>query len=88
VETEEPDNSNGKVSKAVLFIFAVILIIFSPIISFKLTLIYFNLVDVQQYRDESFKWMLGAYHQSFLVVGIIICLHCMLYFYKSYKSKD
>ncbi|QAA33133.1 hypothetical protein [Clostridium manihotivorum] len=83
---EEPENNNGKISKGFLFILAIVLILFSPIISFKLTLIYFNLVDVQQYSAENFKWMLGAYHQSLLVVGIIICLHCILYFYKSHKS--
>lgn len=67
------------------FIIGIIIILFSTIISYKLTARYFFSNDNGEYNMESFLWMLNAYHYSLLVIGIIICLPCIICWCKSKK---
>jgi hypothetical protein len=68
------------------FIVGVLFILCSPMLSYKLTTIYFIPNGNGQYITEQFNWMLNAYHNSFLFVGGIICVPCILFWYKNYKS--
>lgn len=68
------------------FIMGVLLILCAPMLSFKFTSTYFIPNGNGQYIDEQFIWMLNAYHYSFLLVGGIICLPRILYWYKNFKS--
>ena len=65
------------------FIIGILTILFSTIISHKLTSMYFLPNGNGEYNMEQFLWMLNAYHYSFLLIGIIICLPCIICCFKS-----
>jgi len=85
-ETVEEETFNKIGLTRILLIIGVLLILCSPILSYKLTSTYFIPNGNGQYITEQFTWMLNAYHYSFLFVGGIICLPCILFWYKNYKS--
>jgi len=68
------------------FIIGILIILFSTILSYKLTSMYFFSNDNGEYNMESFLWMLNAYHYSFLIIGIIICVTCIIFWCKSKKE--
>jgi predicted nucleic acid-binding Zn ribbon protein len=70
-----------------LAIIGVLVILFSTLLSYKFTSMYFIPNGNGQYSMEQFIWMLNAYHHSFLLIGIIICLLCIVYWFKEYRSK-
>ncbi|MCB2299910.1 hypothetical protein [Clostridium tagluense] len=82
-EVDEEDKPVKKGSKISQFIMGVLIIICSPVLSHKFTSMYFISNGVVQYNNEQFMWMLKAYQASFLLIAGIICLHCILYWYKN-----
>lgn len=68
------------------FIIGILLVLFSPMLSFYFTSSYFLPNGSGQYINEQFTWMLNAYHYSFLLVGGILWLACILYWFKNYRS--
>lgn len=86
-EVHEELIKENKDFKIIQFIAGILLILCSHMLSYKLTLMYFATNGSGKYRMEDFLWMLKAYHYSFLVVGIIICLPCIIYWYKGNKKE-
>jgi hypothetical protein len=84
VKQEEMPVKNG--SKVRQFIIGVLIILCSPMLSYKLTLMYFVPNGVGQYNNEHFIWMLSSYQYSFLLIGGIICLSCVLHWHKNYEK--
>ncbi|MBU3145412.1 hypothetical protein [Clostridium sp. CF012] len=68
------------------FVIGILIILFSAIMSHKLTSMYFLPNGDGQYNMDEFFWMLNAYHYSFLIIGIIICLPCAICWCKSSKK--
>jgi hypothetical protein len=73
--------------KIIQFIIGVLIILGSTMFSYKLTSMYFTSSGNGQYIMEEFIWMLKAYHYSFLLAGIIICLPCIIYWCKGKKKE-
>ncbi|MBZ9689009.1 hypothetical protein G9F72_022185 [Clostridium estertheticum] len=72
--------------KVFQFIIGILIILFSTIISFKLTSMYFLPNGYGEFSMEQFLWMQNAYHYSFLIIGIVICLPCIICWCKSNKK--
>jgi len=68
------------------FIIGILIILGSARLAYKLTSMYFIPNGNGEYNMEQFLWMLKAYHQSFLLAGIIICLPCIIYWCKVGKK--
>ncbi|MGH4121370.1 MAG: hypothetical protein ACREV6_00220 [Clostridium sp.] len=75
-----------KGSKISQFIMGILMIICSPMLSYKFTSMYFVPNEIGQYNNEQFMWMLKAYQYSLLLIAGIICLPCILYWYKNYEK--
>lgn len=73
--------------KIIQFVVGVLVILFSTILSYKFTAMYFIPNGYGEYNLEKFIWMLNAYHYSLLLIGVIICLPCIVYWCKEHKSK-
>ena len=73
--------------KTIQFIIGILMILGSAMFSYKLTLMYFAPNGSGQYNAEHFIWMLKAYHYSFLLAGIIICLPCVICWCKGNKKQ-
>lgn len=68
------------------FIIGILIILFSTMISYKLTSMYFLENGDGQYIMDQYMWMLNSYQYSFLIIGIIICLPCAICWCKSSKK--
>jgi len=68
------------------FVIGILIILGSTRLAYKLTSMYFIPNGNGEYNMEQFLWMLKAYHQSFLLAGIIICLPCIIYWCKVGKK--
>jgi uncharacterized membrane protein YvbJ len=80
--TEEKMNLN-----IIPFIIGILIILCSAVISYKLTTMHFFSNGNGECNPEEFLWMLDAYHHSFLLIGIIICLPCIICWCKGKKRK-
>ncbi len=76
-----------KVGIIIQFVIGILMILCSPIISYQFTSRYFIPNGDGVYDPDQFMWMLNAYHYSFLLVGSIICLPCIIYWIKKMISK-
>lgn len=91
--TEIPDviEERRTVKAAVLiqFIVGLLIILFSPMISYHFTSGYFTPKGTSflTYDPDQFLWMLNAYHLSLLLAGFIICLPSIIYWIKNIIRK-
>jgi hypothetical protein len=85
-EITEESNTNKNASKIIQFVLGILLVLLTPIISYKLTSMYFIPNGTGQYDNEQFIWMLKAYQYSFLFVGGINCLPYIFHCCKNHKK--
>jgi hypothetical protein len=85
-DKEDPFLKNG--SKLVQLIIGGFIIFLSPILSFKLTKLYFIPNGSESYDNSQFIAMFHAYHYSILLLGALICLPCILFWFKNFKIKQ
>lgn len=69
------------------FILGISIILFSPFMSYQLTTRFFIPNGNGYYDPDQFKWMLSAYHQSFLLIGSLIIFPCLLNWIKNIYTK-
>jgi hypothetical protein len=71
-----PENTSSIKSliKMISFIIGILSILCSPILSYKLTSMFFVPGGNGIYNNDHFMWMLHAYQYSFLLVGGLLCI--------------
>jgi predicted nucleic acid-binding Zn ribbon protein len=85
---EQPEVQEEKEDlKIIQFIIGILIILGSTMFSYKLTSMYFTPHGNGEYITEHFIWMLKAYHFSFILAGLIICLPCIIYWCKGKKKE-
>ncbi|MDF2544625.1 MAG: hypothetical protein K0S47_4343 [Herbinix sp.] len=72
-----------KVGKIIQFLIGILIILYSPILSYHFTSNYF----IGSYDPDRYLWMLKAFHSSFLLAGSIICLPSLIYWWKRMRRK-
>lgn len=70
-----------------LFVIGLLLILYSPTISYQFTIDYFIPNGNGTYNPDYLIWMLKASHTSFLLAGSIICLPFIIFCIKKLNCK-
>ncbi|QHQ61106.1 hypothetical protein Ana3638_10285 [Anaerocolumna sedimenticola] len=76
-----------KAGMLIPFLLGLLIILCSPIISYQFTADFFIPDGNGIFDPAQFIWMLNAFHYSLLLVGSIICLPPILYWFKNRNSQ-
>lgn len=81
-------NESGKYLEPLSLFAGIIIIFFAPVLSYWLTRSYFipDTPGIHTYDPEHFKWMLNAQLYAILLIGVIVCVPGIAYYFKNRRS--